>query len=327
MTKKICVTGAGGFIGSWLCKKLADLGHVVIGVDLHKPEFSPSAANGFVLRDLRFEGIADILDEYSIDEVYHLAADMGGIGFITANHADITRHNTQIDLSVLESVRKHGRPGIKFLYSSSACVYAQYRQKNAEVVPLQESDAWPADPEEGYGLQKLYTEKLLEYYRKDYGLDVRVVRFHNCYGAEGTWCGGREKAPAAACRKVAVLPAEGGELEIWGDGEQTRSFMHIDDCVEGLMRLMASDYPWPINLGRSELVSINELFDAVAAVSGKKITKRYNLNAPQGVRGRNSCNKRSRNVLGNWEPTIDLQTGIAMTYPWIEQQVKQSPVT
>lgn len=323
MTKKILVTGCGGFIGHHLCNTLRRGGHVVVGVDIKKPEFSPTQATSFVIRDLRFNGIADILDECDIEEVYHLAAWMGGILEITNNVAGIARDNTLIDLNVLEDVRKHGKPGIKLLYSSSACVYASYRQASAELSPLQESDAWPAQPEEGYGLQKLYTEKLLEYYRKDYGMNVRVVRFHNIGGPLGTWTGGKEKSPAAACRKVAELLPEGGEVEIWGDGQQSRTYTYIDDCVEGLIRLMASEYPWPINLGRAELVTIEQLFDLVAEVAGKKITKKFNLNMPQGVRGRSSDNTRLRNVL-QWEPTIDIRTFIERTYFWIAEQVEKA---
>jgi nucleoside-diphosphate-sugar epimerase len=243
---------------------------------------------------------------------------MGGIGYITAYHAAISRNNILINANMLEAARKNDVK--RFLFSSSACVYAQSKQKDANVEPLKEEDAYPADPEPGYGWEKLFAEELCRYFRHDYGFETRIVRFHNVYGPLGTYDGGKEKAPAAMCRKVA-LAANGGEVEIWGDGEQTRSFMYVDDCVEGLKRIMASDYHEALNLGTPELVTINQLVQMVADAAGKKITIRHNLSGPQGVRGRNSENSRTRKVLG-WEPSIPLQQGLAVTYKWIASELK-----
>jgi GDP-D-mannose 3',5'-epimerase len=261
-----------------------------------------------------------------IDEVYNLAADMGGIGYITSYLADISRNNILINAHMLEA---SGQNGVKrFLFSSSACVYNQSKQQDAAVIPLREEDAHPADPEPGYGWEKLFAEELCRYYYKDYGFETRIVRFHNVYVPLGTYEGGKEKAPAAICRKVA-LTEENGEIEVWGFGEQTRSFMYVDDCVEGLIRIMASDYRGRLNLGTDELVTINELVDMVARVASKRVTKRHNLSGPQGVRGRNSNNTRLREVLG-WEPSIQLERGLAVTFEWIAAQAlskaRMSPV-
>lgn len=245
---------------------------------------------------------------------------MGGIGYISTNHAEVARNNTLINLNMLEACRIQGVR--RFFFSSSACVYPRYLQRDAEVRPLRESDAWPAEPEEGYGLEKLYMEKLCEYYREDFGIETRVARLHNVYGPLGTYDGGREKAPAAICRKVA-LATEDGEIEIWGDGQQTRSFMYIDDCVEGIYRIMQSDYPRPLNLGTDRLVTIDELVDIVCRVAGKRLRKRYDLSKPQGVRGRNSDNSLIRQVLG-WEPQISLEVGLARTYAWIEEELRRA---
>ena len=254
----------------------------------------------------------------SIDEVYNLAADMGGIGYITAFHADIARNNTLINTHMLEAARQHHVE--RFLFSSSACVYAQSKQKDADVAPLKEEDAFPAEPEPGYGWEKLYAEELCRYYWQDYKFETRIVRFHNVYGPLGTYDGGKEKAPAAISRKVALAP-DGGEIEVWGDGQQTRSFMYVDDCVEGLIRIMASGYRDALNLGTDELVTIDQLVDLVSEVAGKRLTKRHNLKGPQGVRGRNSDNRLLREVLG-WEPSILLRQGLALTYPWIAQELR-----
>lgn len=318
MSTKVLVTGAGGFIGHHLVKFLVEKGYWVRGVDIKKPEFEASAAHEFKLLDLR--QLANcLIATRGIQEVYTLAADMGGIGYITGHHADITRNNTMINLFMLEASRTNDVK--RHFYSSSACVYPQHLQKDAEVVALAEDDAWPGDPEPGYGLEKLYTEKLCEYYRNDYGIETRVYRFHNVYGPLGTYDGGKEKAPAALARKIALTP-DGGAIEVWGDGLQTRSFMYIDDCVEGIHRLMRSDYHEPLNLGREELVTINGMIDMLAEITGKTIHRQHDLSKPQGVRGRNSDNTRLRQVMG-WEPSISLREGLAKTYPWIKDQLAQ----
>ena len=310
------VTGAGGFIGHHLVKRLVGQGWRVRGADLKHPEYEDTAAQEFMICDLRRPD--DCMQACKdVTRVYHLAADMGGIGYITASHADIAINNILINTNMLVAARAH-RVG-RFLFSSSACVYPQHLQRDADVMPLQEEDAFPADPEEGYGLEKLFTEKLCQYSTEDYGLETRVVRFHNVYGPLGTYDGGREKAPAAISRKVALCPA-GGTVEIWGDGLQTRSFMYVDDCVEGILRIMDSDYRHPLNLGTDELVSINELVDTIAGIAGKRIAKSHDLSRPQGVRGRNSDNSRLLRVLG-WEPKIRLRDGCVPTYRWIAERV------
>jgi nucleoside-diphosphate-sugar epimerase len=314
--KKILVTGAGGFIGHHLVKRLKKDGFWVRGVDIQYPEFEASEANEFEILDLR-KWSNCLQATRSIDEVYNLAADMGGIGYITASHADIARNNILINVHMLEASRLNGVK--KFLFSSSACVYAQYRQNNPDISPLKEEDAYPADPEPGYGWEKLYTEELCRYYWQDFKFETRTVRFHNVYGPIGTYDGGKEKAPAAICRKVA-LANDGDEIEVWGDGKQTRSFMYIDDCVEGLIRIMSSQCRDPLNLGRDEMVTVDELIDIVAQIAGKKIYKRYDVTKPQGVRGRNSDNTRLRQIL-DWEPSTSLAEGLKPTYKWIESEI------
>jgi len=318
--KRVVVSGAGGFIGHHLVNRLKHEGHWVRGVDIKLPEYEDTAADEFEMLDLRRYKNALAATHGNIDQVYNLAADMGGIGYITASHAGISRNNILINAHMLEGSRING-VGC-FLFSSSACVYAQYKQRNPDVASLREEDAYPADPEPGYGWEKLFTEQLCHYYLQDFGLETRVVRFHNVYGPLGTYEGGKEKAPAAISRKVA-LAKDGGEIEVWGDGEQTRSFMYVDDCVEGLIRLMASDYRESLNLGTDELITINGLVNMVSSIAGKRLTLRHDLAKPQGVRGRNSDNTRINRVLG-WEPVTRLEVGMELTYKWIEDELRKA---
>ncbi len=316
---KVVVTGAGGFIGHHLVKRLKSEGHWVRGVDIKYPEYEDSAADDFLLADLRhFESCLQATD--GMDDVYQLAADMGGIGYITANHAFLTRNNTLINSHMLEAARVSKVD--RYLYTSSACVYPSFLQESEDVTPLREDEAVPADPEKGYGWEKLFAEQLTTYYHEECGLDVRIIRFHNIYGPLGTYDGGKEKAPAAICRKVAIAP-DGGSIEVWGDGEQTRSFCYIADCVEGLRRIMESGYTRPVNLGTEELITVNQLVDAVCFAAGKNLLRHHDLTKPQGVRGRNSDNTILAEIIG-WQPQIAISEGIKYTYDWIADEIAQT---
>jgi GDP-D-mannose 3', 5'-epimerase len=317
------VTGAGGFIGHHLVSYLKQRDYWVRGVDLKRPEYSSIDADEFAVGDLRDLGMCVAVTD-GVDQVYALAADMGGMGYISSHNAEILHSNSLINLNSIEAARRHGVR--RYLYTSSACIYPEYLQDDEDVRPLREEDAYPAQPQDGYGWEKLVAELACRYYREDYGLDTRIVRFHNIFGPLGTWEGGREKAPAAMCRKVAMAKLTGDpRVEIWGDGRQTRSFCYIDDCVEGLHRLMGSDFAEPLNLGQDRLISIADLADLVAEIAGTSITKVF-IDGPQGVRGRNSDNTRLREVLG-WEPEISLDDGLDRTYRWIEENVREQLAT
>jgi GDP-D-mannose 3',5'-epimerase len=320
--ERVLVTGAGGFIGHHIVTYLKGMGCWVRGVDLKYPEYTEVDADEFEILDLRRWEDA-LAATRNVDQVYALAADMGGMGFISGNHATILHNNSLIDLHTIEAARLQGVS--RYLYSSSACVYPEHLQAEAAVTALREEDAYPAHPQDAYGWEKLIAERLCEYYTGEWGMETRVVRFHNIYGPFGTYDGGREKAPAALCRKVA-LANPGESIEVWGDGEQTRSFCYIDDCVEGLVRIMQSDYSGPLNLGTDRMVTINELAGMVIGVSAKANLTIEHVDGPQGVRGRNSDNTRLREIL-RWEPRIDLEEGLVPTYRWIEKQVERADLT
>jgi len=318
MKKRILVGGGGGFIGGELVRVLLERGHEVVVADIKPLDEWYQLHEGAENHSLNLEDRENCLKVMEgCGEVYNLACNMGGMGFIESNRA-LCMLSVLINTHMLMAAREQGVD--KFFYSSSACVYPDYRQEETDVAALKESDAYPAVPENGYGWEKLFSERLCKHFEEDFGMNVRVYRLHNVYGPDGTWDGGREKAPAALCRKVIEAQDTGNmEIEIWGDGEQTRSFMYIDDCITGIDKLMASEYTDPLNLGRSELVSINVLLDIIEGIAGVRLKRRYNLDAPQGVRGRNSDNTLIQQVLG-WEPEVDLATGLEKTFHWIREQ-------
>lgn len=344
--KTALVLGAGGFIGSHMVKRLKSEGYgFVRGVDLKYPEFSPTEANEFVQGDLRdvtfverviqFKGHRGnfyhfVASQYlePFDEIYQFAADMGGAGFVFTgeNDADIMHNSATINLNVLESVRKFndfkGVNKTKIFYSGSACMYPEHNQLDPENPDCREESAYPANPDSEYGWEKLFSERLFFAYHRNYGIPVRVARYHNIFGPEGTWEGGREKAPAAICRKVAYLPETGGAIEVWGDGLQTRSFLYIDECIEATRRMMDSDFIGPVNIGSEEMVTINQLVETTAKVARKVVQKRHKLDAPLGVRGRNSNNDLIREKLG-WDYSQSLEEGIRKTYNWISEQINK----
>ncbi|MEL6978188.1 MAG: NAD-dependent epimerase/dehydratase family protein [Pseudomonadota bacterium] len=317
--KRALVCGAGGFIGAHLVKRLQREGYWVRGVDQKYPPYAETEADDFILGDLRdFDTCKDAIDT-RFDEVYQLAADMGGAGYIFTgeNDADVMRNSSQINLNVLEGCKR--RNTWRIFYASSACVYPEHRQRDAAQPGLREADAYPAAPDSEYGWEKLFSERLYLSYARNHGFEARIARYHNIFGPEGAWCDGREKAPAALCRKVATAP-RGGEVEIWGDGGQTRSFLYIDECVEGTLRLMRSNVREPINIGSDELISINGLALLIGRIAGKELRLAHTP-GPLGVRGRNSDNTLITQRLG-WRPTQPLQDGLAPTYAWIAQQVE-----
>ena len=318
--KTALVCGAGGFIGSHLVKRLKREGFWVRGIDLKFPEFGETEADDFLIADLREpQNCREIVDR-RFDEVYQLAADMGGAGYIfTGEHdAGIMHNSAMINLNILEACKN--RNVKRVFYSSSACMYPEHNQLDPNEPVTREDSAYPANPDSEYGWEKLFSERLYMAYRRNYGMETRIARYHNIFGPEGTWTGGKEKAPAALCRKVAEA-ADGGEIEIWGDGEQTRSFLYIDECLEGTIRLARSDVTEPVNVGSEEMVTINQLAEMIMDVANKKLTLRH-IPGPLGVRGRNSHNELIGKRLG-WKPSEPLVEGLRKTYPWIERQLEQ----
>jgi nucleoside-diphosphate-sugar epimerase len=329
--KKALVLGAGGFIGSHMVTRLKSEGYWVRGVDLKYPEFDETMADDFVIADLRENDncrtvMTGLDNNEAFNEIYQFAADMGGAGFVfTGEHdADIMHNSATINLNVLENLRQlnqlHEQNRTKIFYSSSACMYPEYNQMDPDNPNCEESSAYPANPDSEYGWEKLFSERLYLSYSRNYKIPVAVARYHNIYGPKGTWEGGREKAPAAICRKISYLPTEGGSIEVWGDGKQTRSFLYIDECIEATRRLMSSNFSEPINIGSEEMVTIDQLIEITSAVANKNVRKQYKLDAPVGVRGRNSDNNLIRSVLG-WDYEMTLKEGISNTYHWINAQV------
>jgi len=323
MMQKALVCGAGGFIGSHLVTRLKQEGYQVRGVDLKYPEFAPTTADDFVIGDLRDPRVCAEVTDQPFDEVYQLAADMGGAGFVFSgdNDADIMHNSALINLNMVEACYKAGVK--KIFYSSSACMYPQYNQMDPDNPRCSEDSAYPAAPDSEYGWEKLFSERLYLAFIRNYHMDVRIVRFHNIFGPEGSWNDGREKAPAAFCRKIAQAP-DGGEIEMWGDGLQTRSFLYIDECLEGVRRLMKSDFSGPVNIGSEEMVTINQLASMIMKIAGKNLTIKH-ISGPLGVRGRNSDNRLIREKLG-WSPSAPLEQGLEKTYRWIHGMVEKSAV-
>jgi GDP-D-mannose 3', 5'-epimerase len=321
LMRKALVCGAGGFIGSHLVTRLRREGFWVRGVDLKYPEFSETVADDFAIGDLRDQVFCRSIVDTRFDEVYQLAADMGGAGYIfTGEHdANIMHNSATINLNILDACYK--RRVEKVFYSSSACMYPAYNQEDPTNPKCAEESAYPAAPDSEYGWEKLFSERLYAAYRRNYGVRTYIARYHNIFGPECTWQGGKEKAPAALCRKIAYA-RDGDEVEIWGDGEQTRSFLYIDECIEGTTRLLRSEFAGPVNIGSEEMVTINYLADLIAAIAGKSIRKQH-IGGPQGVRGRNSDNGLILKSLG-WEPNCSLRSGLERTYPWVEAQVRRS---
>ncbi len=319
--KRALVCGAGGFIGAHMVKKLKNEGFWVRGVDLKRPEFGDTAADDFVVGDLRDPVLCGRVTDLPFDEVYQFAADMGGAGFVFTgeNDAAIMHNSAMINLNMLEAGRKAKISRI--FYSSSACIYPLYNQMEPDNPNCAEDSAYPAAPDSDYGWEKLFSERLYMAYARNYGMNVHVARYHNIFGEEGTWTGGREKSPAALCRKIAMA-GDGGEIEIWGDGKQTRSFLYIDECIEATQRLIRSDVPGPLNIGSEEMVTINGLAGMIMEIAGKKVSLRH-IPGPLGVRGRNSDNRLIREKLG-WAPSRPLRAGLEKTYRWIEEQVKKA---
>ncbi len=321
MSKKALIAGAGGFIGSHLVKRLKKEGYWVRGVDLKYPEFGETEADDFVIGDLRDQHVCRHITDTKFDEVYQLAADMGGAGFLFTGEsdADIMHNSAAINLNMLDACNKRNIKRI--FYSSSACIYPEYNQMDPDNPKCSEDSVYPAAPDSEYGWEKLFSERLYLAYHRNYGMEVRIARYHNIFGPEGTWTGGREKAPAALCRKVAMAP-DGGEIEMWGDGKQTRSFLYIDECLEGTLRLTRSDFAGPVNIGSEEMVTINQLAEMIMEIAGKKLTIRH-IPGPLGVRGRNSDNRLFKEKLG-WAPSMPLRKGLEITYAWIKEQVEQA---